>query len=176
MNVLHNMSAPPRTQVTLQGRVISSQAVVYSLTYALFITAVVGTFPGQGFLRDILHHSSLLDADVRRKWRHPREMFAQIGSPIFPVTPCDFVIGWKPLMDHFGVTHDPVPYDPARTEDPPPRYRGPKPELCRDPRRCAGVLSRCARTLYLSRRDPDLTWETLLAAPVAFDEPMAFPS
>ena len=173
MNVLHNMSAPPRTQVTLQGRPISSQVVVYSLTYALIINAVVEVPPplGQGFLLNILDQASSMEYAVRRKWAHPRDMFAQIGSPVSPVIPWDFLIGWNPSANHFGLTGNPFDADsPSVQSD------GPTPELCRDPRHCAGVLSRCARTLYLSRREPDLTWETLLAAPVAFDEPMAFPS
>ena len=43
--------------------------------------------------------------------------------------------------------------------------------LCPDPQIVAGVQARCSGNLYLSRRDPDLSWERLLSAPIAFDEP-----
>jgi len=33
------------------------------------------------------------------------------------------------------------------------------------------VQARCSGDLYLSRRKPDLRWERLLSAPIAFDEP-----
>ncbi len=43
--------------------------------------------------------------------------------------------------------------------------------LCPDPQIVAGVQARCSGNLYLSRRNPDLSWERLLSAPIAFDEP-----
>jgi hypothetical protein len=43
--------------------------------------------------------------------------------------------------------------------------------LCTDPQVVAGVQARCSGDLYLSRRNPDLRWERLLSAPIAFDEP-----
>ena len=43
--------------------------------------------------------------------------------------------------------------------------------LCPDPQIVAGVQARCSGNLYLSRRDPDLSWERLLSEPIAFDEP-----
>ena len=171
MNLLHNMSAPPRTKVTLQGRPVSPRTVVYSLTFALSVTGAVGVqAENQGLMMDVLDHTLSLQSTMRRKWRQPQDLFAQIGAPVFPEGTCDFQIGWKPSIWHFGIT-----FDPLGTDEPGTQYRGPKPELCRDPRRCAGVLSHCVRTLYLSRRKPDLTWDALLVHPVAFDEPLVFP-
>ena len=43
--------------------------------------------------------------------------------------------------------------------------------LCPDPQIVVGVQARCSGNLYLSRRNPDLSWERLLSAPIAFDEP-----
>ena len=43
--------------------------------------------------------------------------------------------------------------------------------LCPDPRIVAGVQARCSGNLYLSRRNPDLSWERLLSPSIAFDEP-----
>ena len=50
----------------------------------------------------------------------------------------------------------------------------PKPNswyFCPDPQLVAGVQARCSGDLYLSLRNPDLRWEKLLSAPIAFDEP-----
>jgi hypothetical protein len=172
MNVLHNMSAPPRTKVTLHSHPVSPQSVVYSLTFALSVTGAAGVrAEDQGLMMDVLDHTGSLQNAMRRKWRQPQDLLAQIGVPVFPEGPCDFLIGWRPSIWHFGITFDPLGTDVPGTE-----YRGPKPEFCRDPRRCAGVLSRCVRTLYLSRRAPDFSWDTLFASPVAFDEPLGFPS
>ena len=43
--------------------------------------------------------------------------------------------------------------------------------FCPDPQLVAGVQARCSGDLYLSRRNPDLRWERLLSASIAFDEP-----
>jgi hypothetical protein len=47
------------------------------------------------------------------------------------------------------------------------------PVLCTDPLLCAGILSRCAGDLFLSRRAPSPTWEALLGVPIAFDDSLA---
>ncbi len=167
MNMLHNMSAPPRTKVKLQGRMISPRVVAYSLTFALLFR----DHPkGDGFVMNILDGALSWKNTVRERWGQPEHLFAQIGQPVFPERLCDFLIGWKPSIEHFGIT-----FDLLGTDDPEVQHRGPKPDFCRDPRRCAGVLSRCVSTLYLSRRAPDYSWDTLLANPVAFDEPLSFP-
>jgi hypothetical protein len=44
------------------------------------------------------------------------------------------------------------------------------PVFCKDPLLCAGILSRCAGSLFLSRRNPILSWDTLLDLPLAFDD------
>jgi hypothetical protein len=43
--------------------------------------------------------------------------------------------------------------------------------LCPDPQIVAGVQARSSGELYLSRCNPDLSWERLLSGPIAFDEP-----
>lgn len=152
MNVLHNMSCPPRTKVVLKGRPIAKNVVVFSLTLALFEAGLLeGKDPrtesnptGAPSL-----YQSACNA-VRQRWRTPQDLFAAIGEPRFLEAGVDFLIGWRPLPAHAKLQF----------------------LICQDPRLCAGVQARCAGTLYLSRRKPNLTWERLLDAPVAFDDPL----
>ena len=152
MNVLHNMSAPPRTMVVLEGRPVAPHVVVFSLPLALFKAGLLeGTDPGTG--RNPTGAPGLYQAacnEVRRRWSTPQDLFATIGEPRFLAARADFLIGWRP----------------------PPEHTKLKFLVCGDPRLCAGVQAQCAGTLYLSRRKPDLTWERLLDAPVAFDDPL----
>jgi hypothetical protein len=147
---------------------ISTQVVVYSLTFALLFR---DHHRGDGFLMNILDDAASWKNKVRERWRQPQDLFTQIGQPVFPAGPCDFLIGWQPTFAHFGLI-----FDPFSEQEPNEQYRGVTPSFCPDPCRCAGVLSRCVCTLYLSRRVPDFSWETLLARPVAFDEPLIFPA
>jgi len=87
---------------------------------------------------------------VRRRWQTPPDLFACIGEPQYLDVAADFLIGWRPLPAHSHF----------------------QPHFCQDPRLCAGVQAKCVGTLYLSRRTPDLTWDRLLDAPVAFDDPL----
>ena len=152
MNVLHNMSCPPRTKVVLEGRPVAPNVVVFSLTLALFQTGLLdGKDPRTE--RNPTGAPSLYQAackEVRRRWQTPQDLFATIGEPRFLAAEADFLIGWRPLPEHTKLQF----------------------LICRDPRLCAGVQAQCAGTLYLSRRKPDLTWERLLDAPVAFDDPL----
>ena len=79
---------------------------------------------------------------------HHRAIFSpESASPRHLQITADFLIGWR-----VGILTD-------------GSY------LCPDPQIVAGVQARCSGDLYLSRRDPDLSWERLLSAPIAFDEP-----
>ena len=157
MCLLHNMSCPPRTKVLLQGRPISPRVVVFSLAHAL---VEAGLVEATGLPKiecgpncNLGRPKAACDA-VRQRWPTPQDLFACIGEPRFLDVGADFLIGWRPLPAHAKL----------------------KPLICGDPRLCAGVQARCAGTLYLSRRSPDLTWERLLDAPVAFDDPLVAPS
>lgn len=150
MNLLHNMSAPPRTKVVLAGRAVAPKVIVFSLTLALFQAGLLEAENPTNW-RNPPGPSSLYQAacsDVRRRWQTPQDLFATIGEPRFLAVEADFLIGWRPLLEH--------PKLPL--------------VVCHDPRLCAGVQAQCAGTLFLSRRKPDLTWERLLDAPVAFDD------
>ena len=87
---------------------------------------------------------------VKNHWRDPQDLFADMGEPTSLDVTVDFLIGWSPYHEHLKQPHI----------------------FCTDPRLCAGVLSHCADTLYLSRRTPDLTWKRLLDYSVAFDDPL----
>jgi hypothetical protein len=146
----HNMSAPPRTTVTLKRGPVSSRVVVFSLNYAMFVGGhVYGMKPvsADPLVRALEIHDEAF-AIVARSGRTPEHLFAKIGEPIFPKVAADFLIGWRPQRGDSVL--DPL--------------------VCTDPRLCAGVLSKCAGTLYLSRREPQFTWEQLLRAPIAFDD------
>jgi hypothetical protein len=91
--------------------------------------------------------SSDLRSMIRARWPSPRDLFARIGDPKTLPIAADFLIGWR-----VGILTDGY-------------------YLCPDPQIVAGVQARCSGDLYLSRRNPDLSWERLLSAPIAFDEP-----
>jgi hypothetical protein len=152
MNLLHNMSAAPRTTVVLAGRTMAPSVMVFSLPMALIKAGLIegtdlGTERNPAGPPD--RYQAACD-HVRQRWRTPPDLFAAIGEPRFLTAAVDFLIGWRPLPAHAAL----------------------KFLICGDPRLCAGVQARCAGTLYLSRRQPDLTWERLLDAPVAFDDPL----
>ncbi len=107
-------------------------------------------YPKERELQDVAwDSSSALRAAIRARWPSPGDLFTQIGHPKTLQITADFLIGWRV---------------------------GTLPEtnscyFCPDPQLVAGVQARCSGDLYLSRRNPDLRWERLLSAPIAFDEP-----
>jgi|GEM_PF-2412176 len=154
----HNMSAPPRTKVDLKRTPVSGQVVIFSFTWALWkspnlealFPAVKPSFKQRNKCRprtlqvDHVHLTKFLP----KVYKDPNEIFSLIGDPVFPDWEIDFLIGFRELNSTFERT----------------------PRLCEDPLLCAGVLSRTIGTLYLSRREPELSWERLLNLPVAFDD------
>ena len=154
----HNMSAPPRTKVDLKRAPVSGQVVIFSFTWALWkspnfedlFPAVKPSFKIRNESRprtlqvDHVHLTKFLP----KEYKDPNEIFSLIGDPVFPQWEIDFLIGFRELNSTFERT----------------------PRLCEDPLLCAGVLSRTIGTLYLSRREPELSWERLLNLPVAFDD------
>lgn len=152
MGSYHNMSAPPRTTVTLKGGAVSSRVVVFSLNFALVLGGhvrgirPVATDPLAGALEI---HDEVCSVALGGGLT-PDHLFARIGAPVFPKVDADFLIGWRPSKGDSVL--DPL--------------------VCTDPRLCAGVLSKCAGNLYLSRREPRFDWDQLLRAPIAFDDPL----
>jgi len=154
--LLHNMSVPSRTGVRAEKRGIADRIVVFSLAYALTVSGVLeapelpGKLPKERELQDVaLSNSSGLRTAIRARWPSPGDLFSRIGIPKTPQIKADFLIGWRAGI----VTEANSWY------------------FCPDPQLVAGVQARCSGDLYLSRRPPDLRWERLLAAPIAFDEP-----
>jgi hypothetical protein len=152
--LLHNMSAPPRTEVRAEMRRVADRIVIFSLVHALIARGVLEAPEEPEKLRkgkDIQDlqqdNSGDLRVTVRVRWPSPGDLFAQIGGPKPLPVEADFLIGWRVGIYAAGWL------------------------LCPDPQIVAGVQARCSGNLYLSRRNPDLSWERLLAAPIAFDEP-----
>jgi hypothetical protein len=150
------MSAPPRTGVEAEKRGIADRIVVFSLTYALTVSGVLEAHRRRGKLPEEWQHQNLaldssfaLRAAIRARWPSSRDLFARIGDPKPLQITAHFLIGWR------------VSIMPEQNS----WY------FCRDPQLVAGVLARCSGDLYLSLRTPDLAWERLLSAPIAFDEP-----
>jgi hypothetical protein len=150
------MSAPPRTGVEAENRGIADRIVVFSLTYALTVSRVLETPGRRGKLPEEWQHQNLardssftLRAAIRARWPSPGDLFARIGHPKTLQITVDFLIGWRVCT----MTEANSCY------------------FCPDPQLVAGVQARCSGDLYLSRRKPDLRWERLLSAPIAFDEP-----
>ena len=154
--LLHNMSVPSRTEVRAEKRGIADRIVVFSLTYALIASGVLEApelpeKPPKGReLQDLARDSSPdLRVTVRARWPSPGDLFTRIGEPKTLPIAADFLIGWR-----VGIITETNSW-----------------YFCPNPQIVAGVQARCSGDLYLSRRNPDLSWERLLSAPIAFDEP-----
>jgi len=185
MNFLHNMSAPPRTSITLRGNTVAGQTKIVCFVWAL-ARKVHSTTPTQaeaskrsskkrnrgvswnwerdGIPRighDLPDSLSKLSLRLRDLFETPADFFAQIGQPIAPDWAADFLIGYR------------VRHEDLNTDDSSSQIRLLKPVFCSDPLLCAGILSQCAGPLFLSRRAPNLSWDTLLDLPIAFDDPLA---
>jgi hypothetical protein len=150
------MSTPPRTEVEAEKRGISDRIVVFSLAYALTVSGLLdapellGKLPKERALQDVACYSSPdLRAAIRARWPSPGDLFARIGHPKPLQITAHFLIGWR------------VSITPKHNS----WY------FCPDTQLVAGVQARCSGDLYLSLRNPDLRWERLLSAPIAFDEP-----
>ena len=151
------MSAPSRTEIEAEKRGIADRIVVFSLAYALTVSGLLdapelpGKLPKERALQDVAWGcaSAVVRAAIRARWPSPGDLFSQIGDPKQLQIKDDFLIGWRVSIM-------------------------PKPSswyFCPDPQLVAGVQARCSGDLYLSRRNPDLRWERLLSASIAFDEP-----
>ena len=154
--LLHNMSAPPRTGVEAEKRGIADRIIVFSLAYALTVSGVLeapgrrGKLPEEWQYQNLARDSSFaLRAAIRARWPSPSDLFARIGHPKPLQITTHFLIGWRVgTMTEANSCY-----------------------FCPDPQLVAGVQARCSGDLYLSHRNPDLRWERLLSAPIAFDEP-----
>jgi hypothetical protein len=150
--LLHNMSAAPRTEARAEKQAIADRVVVFSLIYALAVRGFLKPeerpedLPKGREFQAIPWAPDLRDT-IRRWWPSPEDLFAAIGEPKPITIESDFLIGWRVGVLTSGW------------------------HLCPDPQIVAGVQARCSGNLYLSRRSPDLSWERLLSAPIAFDEP-----
>ena len=185
MNFLHNMSAPPRTSITLRGNTVAGQTTIVCFVWALARkvhpakpTQAVASkrtskkknrggswnWERDGIPRighDVPDSLPKLSQRLRDLFENPADLFAQIGQPIAPEWAADFLIGYR------------VRYEDLNTATPGSQIRLLKPVFCSDPLLCAGILSQCAGPLFLSRRAPNLSWDTLLDLPIAFDDPLA---
>ena len=141
---------------------------IYSLVYTLILDGVVPWVGmGQRFPCNVCDGSSQLSRAITEVFKRPADLFRKIGPPIFPTVNAYFLLGWRPTTGHTGRRVQAT----AGWPEPPPVSWSPA-HFSRDPRRCAGVLARCYGTVYLPDRAPDLSWDRLLAQPIAFDEPL----
>ena len=185
MNFLHNMSAPPRTSITLRVNTVAGRTKIVCFVWALARkvrpktssravaskrsskkknSGVGWNWERDGIPRighDLPDSLSKLSLRLRELFETPADFFAQIGQPIAPAWAADFLIGYR------------VRYEDLNTYDSNSQIRLLKPVFCSDPLLCAGILSQCAGPLFLSRRTPNLNWDTLLDLPIAFDDPLA---
>jgi hypothetical protein len=185
MNFLHNMSAPPRTSITLRGNTVAGQTKIVCFVWALArkvqptkqSRAVASKcafkkknrgvdwnwekdgIPSIG--HDVPDSLPKLSHRLRVLFETPADFFAQIGQPISADWAADFLIGYR------------VRFEDLNTHNSSSQIRLLKPVFCSDPLLCAGILSQCAGSLFLSRRAPNLTWDTLLDLPIAFDDALA---
>jgi hypothetical protein len=150
----HNMSAPPRTSVTLSGEPVAGRTAVYSFTFALaHWDRAERLLPGAVWKWRACH--TKFSTGLRKCFADPEKLFRAIGEPILPTWDTDFLIGFRLSVEEMIV----------------PEKIGAR--LCSDPLLCAGIITRCAGNIYLSRRKPTLIWEALLSLPIAFDDPIA---
>ena len=185
MNFLHNMSAPPRTSFRLGGKPVSGRTQIFSFVWALHHQARRNPPQAQAVSRPRrtatgnrrvrwnweknglprighLTSDSLLglSQQLRESFGTPAELFAEIGQPRAPRWRTDFLIGYR------------VGYGELQRKETNGEGAVLSAVFCTDPLLCAGILVRCAGTLYLARRKPDPSWDTLLDVPLAFDDPL----
>jgi hypothetical protein len=150
----HNMSAPPRTSVTLRGIPVAGSTSAYSFAFALATwEQSERLLPGAVWRHRRCHVT--FPKKLRANFADPEELFRTIGEPVPPTWDTDFLIGFRLSNEELA--------DPGKIGA----------RLCSDPLLCAGIITRCAGNIYLSRRKPTLTWESLLSLPIAFDDPIA---
>lgn len=149
----HNMSAPPRTSVTLSGKAVADRPAVYSFTFALAKWDRAQRLLPYAVWNSRGCHTEF-STGLRRNFPDPDQLFRAIGDPILPDWDTDFLIGFRLSLEEVS--------DPGKISG----------RLCPDPLLCAGIITRCAGNIYLSRRAPTLTWEALLSLPIAFDDPI----
>jgi hypothetical protein len=143
MNFLHNMSAPPRTSITLRGDTVAGQTKIVCFVWAL-ARKVHPTTPTQaeaskrtskkrnrgvswnwerdGIPRighDVPDSLPKLALRLRDLFENPADFFAQIGQPIAPEWAADFLIGYR------------VRYEDLNTATPSSQIRLLKPVFCR---------------------------------------------
>jgi hypothetical protein len=186
MNLLHNMSSPPRSSVTLGGQAVAKRTGVVCFVWALAQKVVAAAslepnhaakggarvrrgrarwdwrrhgIPGIGC--DVPDSLQELAKRIRVAHADPADLFRKIGQPVAPAWHVDFLIGYR------------LRYEDMKIADAGSQVRLLDPVLCTDPLLCAGILSRCAGDLFLSRRAPSLSWEALLGVPIAFDDSLA---
>jgi hypothetical protein len=179
------MSAPPRTSVTLRGDTVAGQTTIVCFVWALARKVQSKRLPkgvasrpvskkkihdvGWNWKKDGIPRIGPHPPDslpqlaqrLRELFETPADLFADIGQPITPRWPADFLIGYR------------LRYSDLNTYESSSQIHLLKPVFCAEPLLCAGILSQCAGTLFLSRRPPDLSWDTLLDPPIAFDDPLA---
>lgn len=186
MKLLHNMSSPPRSSVTLGGQAVAKRTGVFCFVWALAQKVVAATspeikraarggvgvrarrtrwdwkrdgIPGVGC--DVPNSLEELAKRVRGAHADPADLFCKIGQPLAPAWQVDFLIGYR------------LRYEDLNIAEQSSQVRLLDPVLCTDPLLCAGILSRCAGDLFLSRRAPSLSWDALLGVPIAFDDSLA---
>ena len=106
MLVVHNMSAPPHTEVRAEKRGIADRIVVFSLLYALTVRGFLEKrerrkrLPnGRDFEEIPWNYSSDERSTIRVRWQSPGDLFARIGEPKhLPISPADEDTASAPLI------------------------------------------------------------------------------
>jgi hypothetical protein len=144
MNFLHNMSAPPRTSITLRGDTVAGQTKIVCFVWAL-ARMVQPTTPFQEpaskdaskkrnggvawnwerdgiprIGRDLPDSLWKLSQRLRDLFEDPADFFNQVGHPIFADWAADFLIGYR------------VRYEDLNTATPSSQIRLLKPVFCSD--------------------------------------------
>ena len=127
MNFLHNMSAPPRTSITLRGNTVAGQTKIVCFVWALARkvhpakpTQAVASkrtskkknrggswnWERDGIPRighDVPDSLPKLSQRLRDLFENPADLFAQIGQPIAPEWAADFLIGYRVRYEDLNV-------------------------------------------------------------------------
>ena len=149
--MLYNMSAPPRTEVRAEKRAIADRIVVFSLVYALAV---------RGFLKPMRE---------RKTCPKGRE-FQSIPWDRSPDLR-DAIKGAGHRRRTFRRNRRARPFDRVRFPDPLAVGVFTNGWHCLDPQIVAGLQARRSAISTFPAAGPDLSWERLVSAPIAFDEP-----
>lgn len=150
--LLHNMSAPPRTDVKCVQRAVHGRPVVFSLPHVLVAAGLLVPRIGPAY------------RFVQRIEKQARERWGGCVDRLLEEAARQGCLDDERLRSRAPLEGALIGWVPTCAEEAPEG-------LCEDLTLTIQVLERCVGSLYLGAREPERTWRRLFSGPVAFDDP-----